>query len=201
MGRIFYIMGKSASGKDTVFKRLLEKNVLNFQTVCLYTTRPIRIGETDGVEYFFADQATLKRFQEEDKLIEVRTYPTIHGDWSYFTADDGQIDLSKAEANYLMVGTLESYEKMRQYYGTDRLVPIYLEVKDNIRLKRALEREEQQKIPRYKELCRRYLADEEDFKEENLRRCNIVNSYDNTKLEECLLEIEKDIRKYKNFVL
>ena len=52
MGRIFYIMGKSATGKDTVFKELLKRRP-ELTTVVPYTTRPIREGETDGVEYFF----------------------------------------------------------------------------------------------------------------------------------------------------
>lgn len=201
MGKIFYVMGKSASGKDTVFKRLLERKIIDFQTVCPYTTRPIRAGEVDGVEYFFTDEETLKKFKEENKLVEVRTYPTIHGDWSYFTVDDGQIDLNKEKVSYLMIGTLESYEKMQKYYGADMLIPIYLEVEDGIRLKRALEREEQQKEPKYKELCRRYLADEKDFMEKNMKRCNIRKRYNNTNIEDCILEIEKDIRNNNNFML
>lgn len=47
MGKICYIMGKSSSGKDTIFKKL--KEILpQFRTIILYTTRPIRAGETDG---------------------------------------------------------------------------------------------------------------------------------------------------------
>ena len=59
-----------------------------------------------------------------------------------------------------------------------------------------LEREEQQKVPKYKEMCRRFLADEEDFKQENLDRCGIVKWYENVVLEDCLEEIMGVIRSY-----
>ena len=52
MGKIFYVMGKSASGKDTIFKRLCNR-LSGYRTVKMYTTLPIRDGEHKGVEYFF----------------------------------------------------------------------------------------------------------------------------------------------------
>ena len=54
MGKLFYIMGKSSSGKDTIYKRLMEDGDLSFKNIVGYTTRPIREGETNGKEYFFA---------------------------------------------------------------------------------------------------------------------------------------------------
>ena len=46
-GKIFFVMGKSASGKDTIYKKLLEY-FPELKTVTLYTTRPMREGETEG---------------------------------------------------------------------------------------------------------------------------------------------------------
>ncbi len=193
MGKIFYVMGKSASGKDTIYKKLLERHP-QLKKVILYTTRPIRAGEKEGVEYYFTSREKLEEFRKEHKLIEERTYQTIYGPWSYFTVDDGQIDLA-GENGYLMIGTLESYEKTRAYFGEDRLFPVYIEVDDGERLIRAVERERNQKIPGYKELCRRFLADEEDFKEENLKRCGIGKRFNNHNLENCLEEISKAVGK------
>lgn len=196
MGKIFYVMGKSACGKDTVYKELLKQKDIPLRTVVLYTTRPIRDGETEGVEYHFTDKETLCRMLKENKVIEVRTYQTVYGDWSYFTAADEQIDIDHPENLYLMIGTLESYEMMRNYYGKDVLIPIYIEVDDAQRLKRAIAREEFQSEPKFKEMCRRYLADEEDFSEEKLKRCQIIKRYRNNQLEKCVDEIKKDIRQY-----
>ena len=191
MGRIFYVMGKSASGKDTIYKKILER-LPRLKTVTLYTTRPIREGEKEGVEYLFTTAEKLNEFRRGSRLIEERTYQTVHGPWSYFTVDDGQIDLSGADS-YLMIGTLESYEKTREYFGGEYLVPIYIEVDDGTRLERALLREKMQTDPKYKELCRRFLADEE-----NLIRCGIKKRYRNEVLEGCIEEIVGDIGKVEN---
>lgn len=193
MGKIFYVMGKSASGKDTIYKRLLEMQP-HLKQVVLYTTRPIRQGEKDGKEYYFTSEDRLKQLREEGKIIEERTYQSILGPWTYFTVDDGQIDVN-SDDSYLMIGTLESYEKTRNYYGASIMVPIYIEVEDGKRLLRALEREDKQKEPKYAELCRRYLADEEDFKEDNLARCGIERRFLNDDLEMCLRDILDVVRE------
>ena len=193
MSRIFYIMGKSASGKDTIYKKLLER-IPGLKTIIPYTTRPIRDGEVNGVEYFFTTREKLEQFRRDDKLIEERTYETIYGPWSYFTVDDGQFD-RMGHGTYLMIGTLESYEKTRDYFGNEYLYPIYVEVSDRERLLRSIEREQGQEVPKYKEVCRRFLADEEDFKEENLLRCGIEVRFQNEDLERCLDEIVNQVKK------
>lgn len=191
MGKIFYVMGKSATGKDTIYKKLLKRLPL-LRTVTVYTTRPSRNGESEGIEYHFTAAERLEEFRQKKRVIEERTYQTVHGPWTYFTADDGQICL-EGKTSYLMIGTLESYEKMREYFGNDRLIPIYIQVDDGMRLIRAVKRERNQKIPHYKELCRRFLADEEDFKEENLLKNGIRTRYVNEVLSICLNEICRDI--------
>ncbi len=194
MARIFIVLGKSATGKDTIFKHLLENPELYLKTVIMYTTRPIRVNETEGVEYHFVDEGRLEELKEQKKVIEHRAYNTVLGKWHYFTVDDGQIDLEHND--YLMHGTLESYEQIKKYFGADKVVPIYIEVEDGIRLLRAMKREQKQEQPRYAELCRRFLADEEDFSEENIRAAGIINRYQNQDLGICLNEIETDIKNY-----
>lgn len=195
MGKIFYLMGKSASGKDTMYKKVL-KLCPELRTYVMYTTRPIRDGEQDGVEYYFVDEATLQSLEAEGKVIEKRVYQTVHGPWTYFTADDGQIDL--AAHNYLAIGTLESYEAIRSFYGKENMVPLYLEVSDEVRLLRSIERERTQAVPKYKEICRRFLADEEDFKQENLTRLGISHPYQNEDSEVCKLKIVRKIQEESN---
>ena len=53
MGKIYYLMGKSASGKDHIYENLIQETALDLKPFVLYTTRPIRSGEQDGREYFF----------------------------------------------------------------------------------------------------------------------------------------------------
>ena len=193
MGRIYYFLGKSATGKDTLYKEILKRRP-KLRTVTMYTTRPIREGETDGVEYFFTGREELERQLASGKVIESRTYQTIAGPWTYYTVDDGQFDVADDES-CLMIGTLESYEKMCAYFEAGKMVPVYIEVPDGIRLLRAVKREENQKKPNYREVCRRYLADEKDFSEENLERLGITKRYQNTDMEMCVEEILRDLDK------
>lgn len=194
MGKIFYLMGKSSSGKDTIYKRLMANEKLSLKNIVLYTTRPIRSGEQDGVEYYFVTNEKLNALLKENKVIEKRTYHTCLGDWSYFTVDDEKVDLSTE--NYLMIGTIESYQKTKEYYGEDSVVPIMIELDDGIRLARALDRERSQKQPKYSEMCRRFLADEEDFSNEKKEAAGIMISFENQDLSICLSRIEEYILKY-----
>ena len=186
MGKIFYIMGKSASGKDKIYHLLSENPDLNLKKLILYTTRPIRDGEEDGREYFFTDEAKLEAFRKSDRLIEARAYHTVHGIWTYFTADDGQVG---DDGDYLGIGTLESYRKMKDYYGEARVCPVYIQVEDGERLQRALTRERKQENPKYAELCRRFLADQEDFSEENILAAGITRRFENDDLDVCVKNI------------
>lgn len=195
---IFCIIGKSATGKDSIYKELLkrikESSELNvIRTVVPYTTRPRRSGEEEGVEYHFRSVEEFEEIKASGRIIESRCYHTVYGDWFYFTADDGQI--RPDEGHYLLIMTLEGYESLRDYYGNERVMPIYIEVEDGLRLTRALEREKQQKEPKYAELCRRFLADQNDFSEENIERLNIKKRYENLNLEGCVEEIISDIKK------
>lgn len=192
MGKIFYIMGKSSSGKDTIYSRLLQDEDMQLKKIILYTTRPMREGERDGREYHFVQKESFDTFYKQGRVIESRTYHTVYGLWIYFTADDGQIALEKE--NYLGIGTLESYEGMKQYYGEENICPLYIEVEDGERLKRAIRREEQQTVPKYEEMCRRFLADAEDFSEEKLAQAGIGRRFANKELEQCIKEIKNWIQ-------
>ena len=191
MGKLFCVMGKSASGKDSLFKLLAADKELGLKTVVPYTTRPIRQGETDGVEYHFTNEEGFLGLKNAGKIIEDRAYHTVHGLWRYFTADDGQMDLVRE--NYIVIGTLEAYRQMLNYFGKSIMRPVYVEVEDGERLARALCRERSQTEPKYAEMCRRFLADQEDFSEDKIRDCYIVKRYANIELEQCFREIKNDI--------
>lgn len=193
MSKLYVIMGKSCSGKDTVFKKIMESDELNMKSVIGYTTRPIRQGEVDGEEYFFKDRDFLEEAKERGTLIESRDYNTVHGIWSYFTMDDGQINFDGPDLLY--IGTLESYVDIRDYYGFANVVPIYIEVSPETRLARAKQREEEQDTPKYEEMKRRLKADDEDFSEEKLKVVGIAKRYSNEILDDCVEEIIQTIKE------
>lgn len=196
MGKIFYIMGKSASGKDHIYKNLMKDKELCLQNIVLYTTRPIRAEEENGKQYFFVDENRFRELEKAGKIIESRSYNTVHGIWTYFTADDGQADLNKA--NYIAIGTLESFVNLTKYYGQENVIPIYIEVETGERLQRALTRERTQTSPKYAEMCRRFLADEEDFSEEKINQAGIKKRFENGQLQDCVEKITTYIKSFES---
>lgn len=187
------MMGKSSSGKDTIYGRLINDSELPLETIVGYTTRPMREGEENGREYYFTDEEGLEYLEKSGKVIEKRGYNTVHGMWYYFTVDDENVD--PANKSYLLIGTLESYRKVREYYGGEVVVPIYINVEDGTRLLRAVTREKQEKEPKYQEVCRRFLADSKDFADEILDELDINKRYENDELDRCYREIKEDIKK------
>ncbi len=189
MGKIYCLMGKSAAGKDSIYRLLLSRKP-SLSSYIMYTTRPPREGEEEGKAYHFVDEAFLERRKAEGRLIEERVYQTVYGPWRYATVDDGQI---RPEGDYLMPATLESYLSLRRYFGAERVLPLYIEADDGERLIRSIRREQQEKHPKYEELCRRFLADEKDFSEEKLEAAGIHKRYRNDELEVCAGEILADM--------
>ena len=187
MGKIICLMGKSSSGKDTIFRELLQEGTLGLKTIVPYTTRPIRTGERDGVDYHYTDEAGFQKLLQEGKIIEERAYNTVHGLWRYFTVADDSIQLDTD--TYCMIGTLEAYVNIKKYFGADKVLPIYIEIDDGERLQRALSRERSQKEPKYEEMCRRFLADCKDFSEDKIQEAGITKRFQNESLDICLENI------------
>ena len=71
MGRLYVFMGKSASGKDTLYRRIRERNP-ELKAVISYTTRPIRAGEREGVEYHFVSEAEMEEMEKSGRIVERR---------------------------------------------------------------------------------------------------------------------------------
>ena len=163
MGKLIIFSAPSGSGKSTIINYLLTQN-LNLAFSISATSRPPRGTEQDGVEYFFVDQERFDEMMDEEKIIEFRSYNTKCGIWTYFTADDGQIELWQYD--YLVIGTIESYCALKERAQTK---------------------------PQYAELCRRFLADAEDFSEENLERVGIKRRFQNIDKETCMEEILREI--------
>lgn len=192
MGKIFCVMGKSATGKDTIYQNLLNESKLELKRIIPYTTRPIREGEVEGREYHFCTEEDVQRLDKEGRIVELRAYNTVYGIWKYFTVNDGNIQLEKE--NYLLIGTLEAYTKIRDYFGEENVLPIYIEVEDGERLLRAISREKSQDVPKYEEMCRRFLADAQDFSEEKLLAAGIKERFVNVELSDTLTKVETYIK-------
>jgi len=193
MGKLIVLMGKSASGKDTIYKLLKDDKSLNLKQLVPYTTRPMRAGEVEGEAYHFVTETQFKELLQKGRVIEHRSYNTVHGLWRYFTVADEQIDLNKD--SYLLIATLEAYVSVLSYFGADKVVPILVTLDDGVRLERALSRERQQDNPKYEEMCRRFLADSEDYSEEKIQMAGITRFFENNSAVEVAEEISSYIKE------
>ena len=172
MSRIFCLVGKSCSGKDTLYTRILDLKQPNLRPVIPYTTRPMRRGEVDGQNYHFVSGKQLEQYLAGDQIIELREYFTTQGYWSYFTL---RFEL---DADRLIITTLEGAEALIGCYGRPAVCVIYLQVDDRTRLMRCIDREDRQENPDYAEVCRRFLADQEDFSLERLAQFPQLHTID-----------------------
>jgi guanylate kinase len=71
------ISGPSGVGKDTLLQRLKDRG-FDFAFVVTMTTRPQRVNEVDGKDYFFVSHATFTQMIETDELLE---YSKVYGDY------------------------------------------------------------------------------------------------------------------------
>lgn len=162
MNKIYIIMGKSGTGKSTIY--MLLKNKLNgMHELIQGTTRPKRSNELSDGEYVFVTHSEFERLQETGRVLESREYDTVNGIWTYFTYSD-DIDLN--QYNYMTIGTIETYKKLVQKFKREQIVPILLTVSNEAELAhRLIEREKEKPTDErdFSEVLRRYNADRKDF--------------------------------------
>ena len=182
--RIFCLVGKSASGKDTLYARILERHP-ELVPVIPYTTRPRRTGEVEGQTYCFVTEEQLRQYEAQGRVIEKREYHTVQGLWTYFTLR------FPLDQDRLLITTLEGARVLMDAYGPQVVRVVCLHVDDRTRLLRCMDREERQERPDYTELCRRFLADQSDFAPDKLAQFPDLHRIDAASgVEECLEQWE-----------
>ncbi len=185
MGKIFCIVGKSGSGKDTLYKAILKRCPGRLTPIIPCTTRPMREGEINGRDYFFVTEGELRGLESRGQVIEKREYHTVQGLWTYFTRRFSLMD----GLDYIVISTLEGAGSFIRAFGESAVEVVYLDLPDGQRLRRCLDREDRQSSPDYAELCRRYLADERDFAPEKLAEIRRLKKIDASgAVDECLAQ-------------
>lgn len=135
---IVILCGKSASGKDTTLKKLVEK--YNYIPIISTTTRPIREGEKNGVNYNFISKEEFNWKIAKDMFLEYRSYNTLFNDipdtW-YYGTEKQELDPKKI---YISVLDFDGAREVQKYYGRDNTIIIYISCPDVIRENRAKQR-------------------------------------------------------------
>lgn len=154
MEKLFCALGKSGVGKDAIVS--MTKDDLHMPIATSFTTRPMRDGEVDGREYHFITEEEFNELKESNQLAEYTEYNVADNSTWYYGLTKKELESHR----YLMViVNPHGLEQLTEIYG-DKVVSILIECDDMDRIKRSINRDGKIKP---KELCRRFLADEDDF--------------------------------------
>ena len=153
--KIFVLLGKTCSGKTTIAKKLEENN---FNRVVSFTTRPMRTGEVEGVDYLFYDTDIILFLIASGKVIGLRSYiPAIENGihpWYYGFRRGDIIN----DSSHFMITDLNGLLEIEDEFGKDNVISIYLDVDEKTQTSRCEGRE-----GLTEEQLRRIKSDNEDF--------------------------------------
>lgn len=182
-GFLLIISGPAGTGKGTVCKELLERNKDIIYSISATTRKP-RVGEADGVNYFFIDEEKFKSMVKNDEFLEhAFVHTNYYGTPKNFVMDQvnkGEIVLLEIDVQ----GALQIKNNYSEAVFVFLLPPTMEELKNRI-VKRGTESEE--------DINRRF---ENAFKE-----LDFVGKYDyfvvNDKIEDAVSDVEAIIKAEK----
>jgi guanylate kinase len=190
--KIIVLVGKSASGKDHILNTIVKLKP-EVKTIVSYTSRPIRNGEINGITYHYISDKQVKDMLSNDEFIEHRIYHTVNGDWIYGIGKSS-FDLN-SDNTYIVILDLQGLKQLEKYLQEnnkkDCLTSIYIKAYGQTRLLRSLQREGMLTDDKCKEICRRYIADEDDMNGAE-EYCDIIlKNETKTQLSKCIDYIMK----------
>lgn len=174
------LLGKTASGKDTIVNYLV--NNLGYKKLITYTTRPMRPGEVQKLQYHFISEEDFQEKISHGFFLEYKTYHTEFGDWYYGSAME---DYEKADNKTVVILTPEGYLDLLWKIKNIQHDAIYIKA-DILELQQRLIKRGDDK----KEAERRLVHDNKDFEYvEDIVDRIIINQ--NKTIEEVIDEIIK----------
>ena len=176
------LLGKSASGKDTVVNNLIH-NYYGYEKIITWTTRPMRPGEKQDLTYHFTDDEDFEEKIEEGFFAEWKKYNSVFGTWYYGTAVQ---DITNNPNNKIIILTPSGYEDIKEYINNEEILSVYLDSSLRTLYKRLKFRGDNPK-----EIKRILLHDIKDFKGIK-NKVNVVIKNNTRDLDE-LTELIKDM--------
>lgn len=161
--KVIALVGCTASGKDSILKEALRIDKQGFIIPVISTTsRPARENEINGKDYFFIDHNKANEMLKNNEFIECREYIVADGSKWIYGITKNQIDI-KSDKTYVCIIDLQGLKQLENYLKgidkEDNLISIFIDVKAQIRLMRALQRESDLTDIQVNEICRRNLDD------------------------------------------
>ena len=156
MSKFILLLGKGGTGKDTIKARVQEA-MPELKSLPMWTSRTKRACEEQDVQYHFVTYEEMNQANKDGKLLEYREYKTVKGIRAYGT------EYPKDDATYILTVAIEQYNNLRTKIPAKDIITIYLYVDDYTRIQRALSREKECEYPNYTEVCRRFVADNNEY--------------------------------------
>lgn len=194
--KIYFLVGQSSTGKDTIKAKLLS-TMPSLKDYVYCTTRPMRDGEIEGREYHFKSREDYVEDINSGVVIESRVYNFNGNTPVVYYSLAKEID----EELYIVTGTPDMCHSYIEYYGSDIVKPIFIVVPDRERLMRAIKREDTNK-GNYKEVARRFYDEFNEYTKENILSLSGVEYVNNDYLEDCIEDIRciiEGINKNEDF--
>ena len=188
--KIFVLIGVMGSGKDTILSKVLQYND-KLCPIISTTTRPPREGEKEGVAYHFVDDNQFKYWNIHKQFIETRVYHTVNkgkADIWYYGVHKSAV---ANEDYYITILDTNGVKEFQEYFGTDIIVPIYIDIDETTQLIRAKNRGDEAE-----EVARRIATDKpkfDKFKEEEEYYLVDNNSSLENAISEVLAIIEREM--------
>lgn len=161
--RVISLTSASSIGKDSILNAVLKVNK-KVQVVISTTSRPMRVGETDGITYNFVSQDKAKQMLADGEFIESRIYNVANGDqWIYGVTKDS-IDIS-SDSCYIVILDVDGVVSLQEYLSqyNIKVEHIFLKAKAQTRLLRSINREGTMNDIQVMECCRRLIDDEKSI--------------------------------------
>ena len=172
------LSGASASGKTEAAKMLMAK--YGIKKAITTTTRPMRINEVNGRDYFFVNKEQFEELIKEDKFVEHTIY-----NGNYYGSSKDQIANDRVVV--IDLEGLKSYSRLND----KRIVTFYLSTCEEIRYKRMLERGDKKE-----DALKRLENDRRIFAKDNIPKTNYYIDSENKSIEEVADEVYRLYSEY-----
>ena len=170
--KLILLIGCMASGKDTILKEMINEGYA--EPVISHTSRPMRKGEKEGIEYHFVSAEEMLKMKENNEFIEFKSYKAANNEKWYYGVNKNSLEKGLSK-NYILIVDITGMRQIKEYFKDDKnmeITTIFLDVDKETRRKRAIRRDDMT-LEKVKEIERRLKADDKEvypFKEE----CDLI---------------------------